>query len=579
MKRHLKTPYEIFQKRIPNINCLHVFRCPVYIHNHKDHLGKFNGKADDGYFLGYSLVSKAFRVFNTRRQQTEETYHITFDESPDAIKFSKPSVDDIKLNQKDIYLMNIFILMSPLKEEPKKISEALKHPGWVDAMQDKLNQFARNKVWTLVVTPYESIDYDETFAPVARLEAIKIFLAFATYMNFIVYQMDVKSAFLNGKLKEEVYVKQPPGFESHEFPNHIKQSERGILINQEKYVNDLLKKYDINGSSVTTPMVPFNKLGPDLNGKDVNETQSEESHLIVVKRIFKYLNGTPSLGLWYQKCLGFDPKEYSDSDYVGCNMDRKSTSCACQLLRGKLVCWSAKKQQSIAMSSAEAEYVAAAGCYANILWMKSQLADYDIIYEKPLDELTFKRLIVELGGIRGDIGINTFRNALRALYLPHSSGKTGGLDQISNKDATILYYLANRVKVDYAKLIWEDIIHKLNKKTREKVVHYPSFFHLHSESASGHDASAHFTAEVDSGISAPNDFIPSQQDQTKSARDGLKTAHTDSTTNKKSSADEISKNIKLEDLSDFLKDTRSAFFTPGSPQDKPIVITYESCRS
>ncbi|GKD25093.1 retrovirus-related pol polyprotein from transposon TNT 1-94, partial [Tanacetum coccineum] len=67
----------------------------------------------------------------------------------------------------------------------------------------------------------EGIDYDETFAPVARLEAIRIFLAFATYMNFIVYQIDVKSAFLNGKLKEEVYVKQPPGFESSEFPNHV----------------------------------------------------------------------------------------------------------------------------------------------------------------------------------------------------------------------------------------------------------------------------------------------------------------------------------------------------------------------
>ncbi|GKD82654.1 retrovirus-related pol polyprotein from transposon TNT 1-94 [Tanacetum coccineum] len=90
VKRHLKTPYEIFRKRIPNINFLHVFGCLVYIPNHKDHLGKFDEKADDGYLLGYSLVSKAFRVFNTKRQQTEETYHIIFDESPDAIEFSKP---------------------------------------------------------------------------------------------------------------------------------------------------------------------------------------------------------------------------------------------------------------------------------------------------------------------------------------------------------------------------------------------------------------------------------------------------------------------------------------------------------
>ncbi|GKE72705.1 retrovirus-related pol polyprotein from transposon TNT 1-94, partial [Tanacetum coccineum] len=109
MKRHLKTPYEIFRKRIPNINFLHVFRCPVYIHYHKDYLVKFDEKADDGYLLRYSLVSKAFRVFNTRRQQTEETYHITFDESHDAIKFSKPSVDNINIVKNKRYPPNEYL--------------------------------------------------------------------------------------------------------------------------------------------------------------------------------------------------------------------------------------------------------------------------------------------------------------------------------------------------------------------------------------------------------------------------------------------------------------------------------------
>nr|GEZ47018.1 retrovirus-related Pol polyprotein from transposon TNT 1-94 [Tanacetum cinerariifolium] len=74
-----------------------------YIYNHKDHLGKFDEKADDGYLLGYSLVSKAFRVFNTRRQQTEETYHITFDEILDAIKFSKPSIDNTNIAETKRY--------------------------------------------------------------------------------------------------------------------------------------------------------------------------------------------------------------------------------------------------------------------------------------------------------------------------------------------------------------------------------------------------------------------------------------------------------------------------------------------
>ncbi|GKD75669.1 hypothetical protein Tco_1333951, partial [Tanacetum coccineum] len=137
----------------------------------------------------------------------------------------------------------------------------------------------------------------------------------------------------------------------------IRQSERGISINQEKYAKDLLKKYDTNGSSVKTPMVPPNNLRPDLSGKSVNETQYRGSHLIAVKRISKYLKGTPSLGLWYPKCSGVDLKGYSDSDYTGCNMDRKNTL-------------------------AKAEYVAVARCCANVLWMKSQLTEYGIIYEK-----------------------------------------------------------------------------------------------------------------------------------------------------------------------------------------------------
>ncbi|GJV53573.1 retrovirus-related pol polyprotein from transposon TNT 1-94 [Tanacetum coccineum] len=133
------------------------------------------------------------------------------------------------------------------------------------------------------------------------MEAIRIFLAFATYMNFKVYQMDVKSTFLNGKLKEEVYVKQPPGFESSEFPDYVCNLNKALYR---------LKQTPRACSSVKTPMVPPNNLGPDLAGKP-----------------------------------------------------------------------SAKKQQSVAMSLAEAEYAAAAGCCASILWMKSQLSDYDIHYK------------------------------------------------------------------------------------------------------------------------------------------------------------------------------------------------------
>nr|GEW79496.1 retrovirus-related Pol polyprotein from transposon TNT 1-94 [Tanacetum cinerariifolium] len=163
------------------------------------------------------------------------------------------------------------------EEEPKKVSEALNYTRWVDAMQDKLNQFARNKVWTLVPAPY--------------------------------------------------------GFESNEFPNHVCKLDKALY-----------------------------RLKQDPRAW--------------------YLKGTPSLGLWYPKCLGFNLKGYSDSDYISCNIDIISASGGCQFLGGKPVCLSAKKQQSVAMFSAEAEYVAIARCCANILWMKIQLTDYDIIYKK-----------------------------------------------------------------------------------------------------------------------------------------------------------------------------------------------------
>ncbi|GJS91278.1 retrovirus-related pol polyprotein from transposon TNT 1-94 [Tanacetum coccineum] len=135
------------------------------------------------------------------------------------------------------------------------------------------------------------------------------------YGSVKVYQMDVKSAFLNGKLKEEVYVKQPPGFESSEFPNHVCKLDKAL--------------YGLKQA----PRAWYETLSTFLT-----------EH--------KFVRG------------------YSDSNYAGCNMDRKSTSSTCRLLGGKLVGWSAKKQQSVAMSLAEAEYVVAARCYANILWMK-----------------------------------------------------------------------------------------------------------------------------------------------------------------------------------------------------------------
>ncbi|GKD84520.1 putative ribonuclease H-like domain-containing protein, partial [Tanacetum coccineum] len=117
-------------------------------------------------------------------------------------------------------------------EEPKKVIHALKDPSWIEAMQEELLQFKLQKNKARLVaqgyTQEEEIDYDEVFAPITRIEAIRLFLAYASFKDFVVYQMDVKSAFLYGKIKEEVYVCQPLGFKDLDFPDRVYKVEKAL---------------------------------------------------------------------------------------------------------------------------------------------------------------------------------------------------------------------------------------------------------------------------------------------------------------------------------------------------------------
>ncbi|XP_070031643.1 uncharacterized protein [Nicotiana tomentosiformis] len=207
--------------------------------------------------------------------------------------------------------------------EPKNIKEALKmliglqpckkksinlrgtvYGTWFHDLLTELNK-AR-----LVVQGYnqeEGIDYDGTFAPVSRMEAIRILIAFASHMEFKLFQMDVKSAFLNGFLKEQ------------------------------------------------------------------------ESHLKTAKRILRYLKGTQDLVLYYPSRDKFDLIGYANADYVGYLVDRKSTSGMAYFLGSCLISWGIRKQNSVALSTAEAEYVAAASCCAQLLWIKQQLKDFHVL--------------------------------------------------------------------------------------------------------------------------------------------------------------------------------------------------------
>ncbi|GJS83844.1 uncharacterized mitochondrial protein-like protein [Tanacetum coccineum] len=224
-------------------------------------------------------------------------------------------------------------------------------------------------------TQEEGIDYDEVFAPVARIEAIRIFLAYASYMGFMVYQMDVKSAFLYGQIEEEVYVCQPPGFEDPDHPNKVYKFNYSD-VKSASTPTDLEKPLVQDGDaadvdehlyrSMIGSLMYLTASRPDIMFAVCAcarfQVSPKTSHLLAVKRIFRYLKGKPSLGLWYSKDSPLELVAYTDSDYAGATQDRKSTTGGCQFLGNRLISWQCKKQTVVATSTTEAEYVAAASC-------------------------------------------------------------------------------------------------------------------------------------------------------------------------------------------------------------------------
>ncbi|GJT90861.1 putative ribonuclease H-like domain-containing protein [Tanacetum coccineum] len=694
VKPHNKTPYELFRGFKPALSFMRPFGCHVTILNTLDSLGKFDGKSDEGFFVGYSLSSKAFRVYNTRTRRVEENLHIGFLENKPMIEGNGPKwlfdIDSLtqsmnyvpvaagtiinesvgtqeELNagtseeiSQDCIVMPIWkdasYFDSPTQDvdngEPKSVvddqkqdgdgpdnenveqdkSDDVSSPKEVNAAGQHVNTASpdvnigsfklnivdpsvntassydqdspkdmftigashtleathveffsdedepevdlgnitnsytvpttrntrihmdhpienvigdvKTSVWILVDLPFgkraigtkwvfrnkkdergivirnkarlvaqghrqeEGIDYEEVFAPVARIEAIRLFLAYASFMGFLVYQMDVKSAFLYGTIEEEVYVTQPPGFKDPDHPDkvykvvkalyglhqaprawyetlanyllgngfkrgkidqtlfikkqkgdillvqvyvddiifgstnkdlctgfeklmkdkfqmssmgeltfflglQVQQKEDGIFISQDKYVAEILKKFNYTDvKSASTPVDLEKPLVKDGDADDVDvhlyrsmigslmyltasrpdimfavcacarfQVTPKTSHLLAVKRIFRYLKGKPTLGLWYSRDSPFELVAYTDSDYAGATQDRKSTTGGCQFLGNRLISWQCKKQTvvattMVATSTTEAEYVAAASCCGQVLWIQNQLLDY-----------------------------------------------------------------------------------------------------------------------------------------------------------------------------------------------------------
>nr|GEY66212.1 integrase, catalytic region, zinc finger, CCHC-type, peptidase aspartic, catalytic [Tanacetum cinerariifolium] len=213
---------------------------------------------------------------------------------------------------------------------------------------DKENTVIRNKS-RLVVRGHcqeEGIDFKESFALVSRMEAIRIFLAFAAHKSFTVFQMDVKTAFLHGTLKEDVYVCQPEGFIDADHPSHVFKLKKAL--------------YGLN----QPPCVWYDEL----------------STFLLQNHFFK---GITDPTLFIRRFdSSFEQIGFSDADYVGCKDTFKSASGGAQFLGQKLVSWSSKKQDCTALSITKAEYVSLFTCCAQVLWMRTQLTDYGFYFNK-----------------------------------------------------------------------------------------------------------------------------------------------------------------------------------------------------
>nr|GEU39260.1 putative ribonuclease H-like domain-containing protein [Tanacetum cinerariifolium] len=294
--------------------------------------------------------------------------------------------------------------------------------------KDKRGIVVRNKARLVAQghTQEEGIDYEKVFAPVARIEAIRLFLAYASFIGFMVYQMDVKSAFLYKIIEEEVYMCQPPGFEDPDHPDkvykvvkalyglhqsprawyetlanyllqngfHRGQIDQTLFIKKQKgdillvqiYVDDIifvatnkdlseiLKKFGLTkGKSASTPIDIEKPLLKDPDGDDVDV----HIYISMIGSLMYLTLSRPDIMFVVYACdLPFDLVAYSDGDYAGASQDRKSTTGGCQFLRSRLISWQCKKQTVVATSSTKAEFVAGASCYAQVLWIQNQMLDY-----------------------------------------------------------------------------------------------------------------------------------------------------------------------------------------------------------
>nr|GEU33117.1 retrovirus-related Pol polyprotein from transposon TNT 1-94 [Tanacetum cinerariifolium] len=314
---------------------------------------------------------------------------------------------------------------------------SLDDPAWIESMQEELHQFIRLDVWELVPSPdgikpltlewlfknkhdeentvirnktrlvvrgyrqEEGINFEESFAPVARMEAIRIFLAYGTHKGFIVYQMDVKTAFLHSSLKKDVYVCQPEGFIDADYPSHVYKLNKALYWLKQvpsAWYDELSTFLLQNGFSKGTidPTLFTRRFDDDILVARfyIDDIIFDKLDLDQIRNLvdaakyrsmigsFMYLTSSRPDIVNATCDYGFELTRFSDADYAGCKDTFKSTSGGAQFLGEKLISWSSKKPDCTSLPTSKSKYASLSACCAQFLWMRTQLTDYGYHFNK-----------------------------------------------------------------------------------------------------------------------------------------------------------------------------------------------------
>ncbi|GJR30660.1 putative ribonuclease H-like domain-containing protein [Tanacetum coccineum] len=397
-----KTPYELITGKIPIISYIRPFGCHVTILNTIDHLGKFEEKSDEGFLVGYSLNSKAFRPVTAENKANKTA-------CPKEANHSAGTQDNIDAENSEMeteLAQEYFVLpvwssyTSTVKSSEAKNGDVKPNgdtgPKINKEPKDQEDQAFLEELEGLKRQKKEANDAAEVFSanmidftnlettvnvspiPTSRIHSIHPTTQILKDPTLAVQTRSKieRNAFLYGTIDEEVYVSQPPGFVDSKFPKKVYKVEKAL--------------YGLHQAPrACTPIETQKPLTKDEEAADVDVylyrsmigslmylTASRPDIMFAVCACSRYLKGKPKLGLWYPRVSSFDLEAYLDSDYAGANLDRKSTTGGCQFLGRRLISWQCKKQTIVATSTTEAEYVAAANCCGQVLWIQNQMLDY-----------------------------------------------------------------------------------------------------------------------------------------------------------------------------------------------------------